>query len=287
MKKVLILGHTGFIGNNIFRARKTYLPKFNVYGFSTRDINLADAESIKKLKKFCDRKTTVIFCSGKQKRFGDTPELFSYNVKMVANFCGLLEEFPIKRLLFVSSAGVYGEEKENRYIDENTPVAPSSYYALSKLVSEQLFQITALKNNISLLIVRPPFVYGPGDNNSYSPSAFLATALLRKPISLWGDGSESREFVFIDDLVNSILRLLKSKTQGTVNLCRGEANSFMDAISLTAALMEQKIVTCSQPRTKKKVNITFRPGRLKEELESMKFISLREGLKKTLAQINR
>ena len=65
-----------------------------------------------------------------------------------------------------------------------------------------------------LLILRPSIVYGPGENIiAGSPSGFLKQIMnKKKKISLWGDGSEIRDFLYIDDLVNVIIQGIKEKS---------------------------------------------------------------------------
>ena len=107
------------------------------------------------------------------------------------------------RFLFVSSAEVYGEDLNDLLITEETQIAPTSYYGMAKYASELIIKKSLIDYpNTSYMILRPALVYGPGEEGSfYGPSGFMKAAVKNEEILLWGNGSELREFVYIDDLI--------------------------------------------------------------------------------------
>ena len=199
-ENVIILGHSGFIGSKL----ETYLTKtehFNIIGRSLPELDLTDREQINKLIPFINSECTIILAAAVKRQFGDTLEVFDQNMSIVENLCRLLDDHPIKRLIYMSSAAVYGEETENTNISELTPVNPTSYYGINKFTSECLFRRTFNSNSTTKLIcLRPPLIYGPGDlGRTYGPSGFISSALDKTEITLWGDGTELREFIFIEN----------------------------------------------------------------------------------------
>ena len=199
------------------------------------------------------------------------------------NVAQVLERHPVGRFAFFSSGAVYGEDTENLHITESTAVRTSSLYGLGKHVSEQLFlKVINPTQGSSLLIVRPPLIYGPGDHSyGYGPCGFIRAACRNERIVLWGQGEEKRDFVFIEDAVNAVLRLIASDCHGPVNLASGVSHSFADVIGIVSKLVHGAVDVASQPRTKPKVDQGFSIDRLQELAPGMSFTSLEEGMRQT------
>ena len=135
----------------------------------------------------------------------------------------------------------------------------------------------------SLICLRPPLIYGLGDRGkTYGPSGFSAAALADQPITLWGDGTELREFIFIEDLCKIIGRLLASDFSGELNVVSGSRYCFADIISILKRKFPELEVN-SRPRSREKANNAFNPSRIKSLLPpDFKFTSLEEGISKLL-----
>lgn len=219
-------------------------------------------------------------CSAIKRQSGDTLENYRKNVAMTENLAEALRERPAGRLIFFSSAAVYGEDVENTAITERTPVEPVSYYGMAKYAGERLLlKATEGRERSPLVILRPPTVYGPKEpGRPYGPTGFLRAALAGEAVPLWGDGSERREFVFVDDVCEAVLSLLDHPFSGTLNLASGRSVSFLDVLAavgrLTAAPKTQ-----SRPRSKRQVDQAFDNARVREVLPGLRFTSLDAGLK--------
>jgi UDP-glucose 4-epimerase len=255
-----------------------------VIGHSLPDVDLTDWESARQLNHVFDNETSVILAAAVKRQFGDTLSVFRQNLSIVENLCQLLVEKPVKQVIFLSSAAVYGEETENTFIDEETPVNPTSFYGIAKYTSERLLRKTCLEHQISSLIcLRPPLIYGPDDQGqTYGPSGFCSAAMTGKPITLWGDGTELREFVFIDDLCKIVEKLLNSDIFTELNVVSGVSYSFVDIISILKRKFPELTVE-ARPRSKTKANNAFNPERINSFLPSdFKFTSLEQGILKLI-----
>jgi len=283
--KVAILGHSGFIGSHLEKyLSQSSLSSWNVIGHSLPDVDLTDWESARQLNHVFDNETSVILAAAVKRQFGDTLSVFRQNLSIVENLCQLLVEKPVKQVIFLSSAAVYGEETENTFIDEETPVNPTSFYGIAKYTSERLLRKTCLEHQISSLIcLRPPLIYGPDDQGqTYGPSGFCSAAMTGKPITLWGDGTELREFVFIDDLCKIVEKLLNSDIFTELNVVSGVSYSFVDIISILKRKFPELTVE-ARPRSKTKANNAFNPERINSFLPSdFKFTSLEQGILKLI-----
>ena len=118
---------------------------------------------------------------------------------------------PVRRVIFVSSGGtVYGNAR-TLPIREDDPTDPVCAYGLSKLAAEKYLGLFRRLRTLDSIILRPGNAYGPGQNPSRGQSAatvFAFRALRREPITIWGDGSATRDLLYVDDLVDAIVRVL-------------------------------------------------------------------------------
>ena len=280
IERVLMLGSSGYIGDNLMRSFRDNITNVEVIGRSFPELDLTDYNSTKQLSDFFDLNTAVIMLSGIKKQLGDTLDIFAQNMAMVENVCRLLQEQPVKRFVYISSAEVYGEATHNTNITEETPVQPSSYYGISKYASEGLLQkVIAPQEGSTLLILRPTLVYGPGEQDAfYGPSGFVRTALKGESITLWGGGNELREFLYIDDLVKSVTGLTFHEYDGVVNIVSGTSRAFKESLDIIMNLMPNPINVNSRPRTKPKVDQAYNNKKLTELLSDISFTSLERGI---------
>jgi len=211
--KVLIIGNTGFIGRNIFQKLKV-LDKTNLVGVSTKEIDLKKDESVIALSKYFSSDCIVVMCAGVKKQLGDTLITFDDNLTIIKNFCKAILLVPPKKIFFFSSASVYGEDVPYPgSITENTPVEPKTYYGIAKYSTERVLNKVCIDNRIELTILRPPLVYGKDDTSrGYGPTGFAHHLINNEKITIWGDGSEYREFIYINDVVNILVIMLNKES---------------------------------------------------------------------------
>ncbi|HWX22499.1 MAG TPA: NAD(P)-dependent oxidoreductase [Candidatus Binatia bacterium] len=282
IRRIVILGHTGFIGGNLHSFFRTHSQAAVIVGRSFSDVDLTFPEHAERLSNLFDLNTAVIVCAAIKKQLGDSLEIFSSNLQIVMNLCRVLAKCPVRRVIFFSSAAVYGEDVHNTNITEATPPQPRSYYGLAKFASEILLRKAIDRNKpTSLLILRPALVYGPGDQGGYGPTGFIKAALRREPIVLWGDGSEKREFIFVGDLTRAVHALTFDGYDGIVNVASGQSYSFQDAVNVVQDLVALEQPLGSRPRTKGKADHGFDNSRLRALVPDMQFTSLAEGIRVT------
>jgi UDP-glucose 4-epimerase len=184
----------------------------------------------------------------------------------------------VRRFVFFSSAAVYGEEHHDEQITEDTPVRPTSYYGAAKFASECVFRKMLASGFVA---VRPPLIYGPGDTSqSYGPAGFVYAATHGEPITLWGEGDEKREFIFVDDVVALVVRLVFHDYTGVLNVASGRACTFREAADIVCRHTPTTIT--SRPRSKPKVDHGFRNAQVTRLFPDFKFHSLQDGIQKTL-----
>jgi nucleoside-diphosphate-sugar epimerase len=282
--KIVILGHSGFIGTQL--KKQLLRSNWEVTGLSLPNIDLTIQSDVIKLIPFFKPETIIIIAAAIKKQFGDTFETYLQNLKIIENICKLIQMHSVRRIIYLSSAAVYGEETENLNINESTLVNPTSYYGINKFMGERLLAKVCNENQYTTLVcLRPPLIYGPNDQGkTYGPSGFVSAAFEGKPIRLWGDGSELREFMYIEDLCNVIEFLLKNEFEGELNVVSGNSYRFTDVIDI----LKKKLINIevySKLRSKKLVNNTFNPKKIKELLPiNFNFTDLESGIENILRE---
>jgi UDP-glucose 4-epimerase len=279
--RIVLLGHTGYIGSRLAAAFAAAAPDTPVIGRSAPTLDLTGPESGAALEALLDPDAALVVCSAIKKQLGDSPEIFQQNLAIVLNVCRAAAARPVRRILFFSSAAVYGEDVQHGIIDESTAVQPTSLYGIGKFAAERLLLRMAGQHGTSLLIVRPALVYGPEEPAYYyGPSGFLARAFSNSPITLWGDGEELREFLFVDDVVALTAKLLPGDARGVLNVVSGTSYTYAQALAAVARVTGRPPAVTSRPRTKDKVDHRFDPSRLLAECPGFAFTSMEEGLRR-------
>ncbi len=284
IRRILIFGHTGFIGSHLSAYLKRELPQVEVVGRALDSFDLTQEDHMRSLAELFDDETAVVMLAAAKRQFGDNLDVYTRNMQMVINLCRLLEVRPVAHVIYFSSAAVYGEDIHNTAITEETRVCPTSYYGAAKFAAECLLRkVIAAQSHSSLLVLRPPLIYGPGDRGeTYGPSGFVRAAIRSGKITLWGDGAELREFVFVDDLVCIVGQLIYHGASGVVNVASGVSHTFREALGIVRALVpHQQIEVGSRPRTKASVDNAFCNGRLIELLPQFFFTDLGDGIRRT------
>lgn len=290
IKRIVILGHTGFIGSKIEHFLRAKHPIVEIIGKSYPPFDLAkDADA---LKENFDAHTAVIMLAAVKKQLGDSIENCTKNITMMANLCKVLEERPVGRFIYFSSSAVYGENNHNLAITEDTTVQPTSYYGIGKYASERMLQKVLPKG---AAIIRPPQIYGPGDMPCYGPSGFVRAALNNDPITLWGDGSEKREFIFVEDIVAIVEKLLFSNDEmapeqleyqlpalyeGILNTASGKNYSYREILEAIQNCHPHSAQIIFKERTQPKVDHQFNNEKLKTLFPAFSFTPLSQGIKK-------
>lgn len=287
--RLLVVGHSGFIGRHLIRALARIMPDAEVVGASAPEYDLTKAGCVSALATHVDPRTTVVFLAGLKRQVGDSLETFDANIAIASNFCRCLLKRTACRVIYVSSAAVYGEEHHDLAITEETAIRPTSLYGAGKFASECMITKTlqGIKGS-SLTILRPPLVYGPGDaTESYGPSGFLSAAVSDKPVYLWGDGTERREFLFVGDLATLIAQLATTRHHGILNAASGTSHSYSDVLRLIGCAVGRHIETMARPRSKPKVDHAFDNAALRRLFPDFPFTPLEVGIRAMLPRVEK
>jgi UDP-glucose 4-epimerase len=160
-------------------------------------------------------------------------------------FIDHMTRIPPRHIVFVSSGGCAYGNPTKIPVDESTLPNPLSYHAASKLALESLFSAYAHCNNVSLTIVRPSNVYGPGQTMRHGfglVRTLMQKALRDEPLEMWGDGEALRDYIYIDDAVSACKALLDSgPTAGVFNVGSGQGTSIREMVRLVERIVGRRI----------------------------------------------
>jgi GDP-L-fucose synthase len=248
-KKVFVTGGHGFIGSHLVDKLKKL--KAQVIAPTRKELDLALAQAINPALKNVDYLFHLAaHVGGIQYNNAHPGSLLYQNTIPTLNVVEAARLNNVKRTLIVSSACVYP-----RFCTIPTPEAegfkdepePTNYgYGWSKRVAEILAKTYAQEYKMKIGLVRPYNVYGPGDNFDLNNSHVIP-ALVKKicdgqnPVTVWGDGSATRSFIYVTDVVEAmLLSLEKHPKPDPINLGTKEEISIKNLTELIIKLSGQK-----------------------------------------------
>lgn len=204
------------------------------------------------------------------------------NLLPALRFLECAQDFPGNRYVYVSSGGaIYGNAL---FASELTPLRPTSYHGCSKVALEGFFGVLGQRFPGCLTILRPSNVYGPGQALR-SGFGVIRTLLERARdggcVTVFGDGSAVRDYLFIDDLVAACLAAMHG-TAGTYNIGAGRGTSLNTLLSLIEQVTGCHLQVERKPaRASDVAQIGLDIRAACEHLEWIPAVALEEGLRRT------
>ncbi len=133
-------------------------------------------------------------------------DFYVNNLLGTLNVCDAAARCDVKKIVYLSSSAVYGNVGDaDLPITEETTVNPITPYAAGKLCGEILVKEYASRTDMKPVIFRPTNIYGPKQTEMSTIQKFIDSAIRGVPIELYGDGSHTREFVFVEDAIDAIM----------------------------------------------------------------------------------
>ena len=191
----------------------------------------------------------------------------------------------IKKIIFVSTGGaLYGDVTEPAH--ENMAVKPTSPYAIHKYTAENYLEFFRNEYNLDSITLRLANVYGPRQfkgGEGAAVAVFTHNAIFDLPSNIYGDGTKTRDFVYVGDVVRACLISITSDYRGMVNIGTGEKISILDLIKTIEKANNKKIqYTHTLDRPGEVQDSILDIKRAKEVLGWQPVFTLEEGLRKTL-----
>lgn len=304
--RILVTGGAGFIASNVADAfiaeghevaivdnletgfRENVNPKARFY-----ENDIRDAAAINKL--FNEFKPEVVNHHAAQmdvRRSTRDPVYDAQcNILGSLNLILAAQRTGVKRFQYVSTGGaVYGEVPESALpVDENYPVNPICQYGISKHTVEHYLFLYHRLYGLSYIVQRYPNVFGPRQTphgEAGVVSIFTGLLLDDKPCTIFGDGSKTRDYVFIEDVVRANLLALTADYNGILNIGSGKGTSdqqVYDAVATAVGTALKPHYTAVRPG--EVLHICINGARAKQVLGWMPTVSFADGVKRTVDYI--
>ncbi|MEX1115368.1 MAG: NAD-dependent epimerase/dehydratase family protein [Akkermansiaceae bacterium] len=243
--KILVTGGSGFIGSHVVRhyqgrAEIVVLDNLrtgergHLDGLACRFVegSILDRDLVDELMTGTDFVFHLAALVSVPESVASPFETVEINVRGLLNVLESARQHRAKKLVFASSAAVYGENPTDPK-SETLPPDPRSPYAVTKLDGEYYCALYAREGWLPTAALRFFNVFGPGQNplSAYAAAVpiFLQRARAGEPLVVHGDGGQTRDFIYVQDIVEALaLAAEKPSPQGSFNAGCGQAISILE-----------------------------------------------------------
>ncbi|MDE0331708.1 MAG: NAD-dependent epimerase/dehydratase family protein [Nitrospinae bacterium] len=165
---------------------------------------------------------------------------FETNVTGALNLLELCKEFGVMKFVLASTSSAYGADTPAPFREDAPSDRPLSPYAASKIAAEALCHTYHHLFGIDVSVLRYFTVYGPAGRPDMSLFRFTQWITEGKPVTVYGDGTQSRDFTYVDDIARGTIAALKPLSYEIINLGSDEPVALNDVIARIEALTEKK-----------------------------------------------
>ncbi len=295
--KCLVLGAGGFVGTTLCKTLKSYGAK--IYGFGRTPYflevfqNIAFTEgdfSDHSLVQNMTQGMDIVFhlISTTLPAYSNANKVFDIESNLV-NTIKLLESCQknnVKKVIFLSSGGTVYGTSQTFPITERSATDPICSYGIVKLTIEKYLALFKHLYGLNYSILRVSNPFGPyqltNKKHGIIPT-ILSYAMLNQPITIWGDGNIIRDYIYIFDVIDAIIRAAIYKGDYTIfNVGSGVGRSILEIIQEIEVVLEKKIeVKYDEAKSVDISKNVLASDLAKQELSWLTSTSFQDGLKKT------
>ena len=253
LSKKLLLGGSTVIGvdnlnnyydQNLKKNRNKILKKYKNYKFKKIDIkNYKKLESVFKKNKF-ECIINLAAQAGVRYSLINPKSYIDNNIIGFFNVIDLTKKYKVKNIIYASTSSIYGIQSKFP-IEENFDTSnPTQLYAATKKSNEVIAASYSKLYNINTIGLRFFTVYGPWGRPDMAPIKFAKNIIKGKPIEVFNKGKHSRDFTFVDDIVDGIFKIIKKRKKVSknkiYNIGNGKKVSLIEYIKLIEKNLNKK-----------------------------------------------
>ena len=258
--KIIITGGAGFIGKHLveFLAKKENdITIFDNFSNSKQESILylknlgvkiikGDIRKIEEINNAIKDHDIVIHLAAKisvEESIKNPSETFQTNVEGTKNVLIACERNQIKKIIVSSSAAVYGESEADVKLTEKSKINPISPYGESKVIMENEIKKFSENNDVEYVILRFFNIYGKNQSPEYAGviTKFIKKIEMNQSLEIFGDGMQTRDFISVNDVVNSIYHSIKNGKNQIYNIGSGDPITIKQLAKLIITLSKKEL----------------------------------------------
>ncbi len=270
--RVVLLGGSGFVGQALQASLEK--GKTAVKSFSSTELDLSAEAAVNVLADELQEDDHLVVLSALTPDKGRDIATFMKNLKMIETVCAAISKAPVKQVVYFSSDAVYplGDSP----VSESSAAAPVDLYGAMHLARELMLKDTV---GDKLAILRPTLIYGANDShNSYGPNRFRRVAAKDSKITIGGNGEETRDHIFVEDVAALVDLVLGHCSNGLLNVATGRSVDFGTLARMVADLFDEGVEVCPTERNMPVTHRHFDVTAVRKAFPEFRFTPLEEGL---------
>ena len=214
----------------------------------------------------------------------DPRSCYETNVLGTLNVLELSREFGVRRFILASTSSVYGSQGDGPVSEDALSNRPLSPYAASKSASETLLHSYHHLHDIDAVVLRYFTVYGPAGRPDMSVFRFIRAIMEGESVTVFGDGTQRRDFTYVDDIARGTVAGLGLKGYQTINLGNDRPVSVNDLIgNIESAIGRSALVQYHERHDADPALTWAHIGRAQKLLGWVPEVSIEDGIRRTVA----
>ena len=258
--KIIITGGAGFIGKHLVELlikKENDITIFDNFSNSKEEsvmylknlgakIVKGDIRKIGEINNAIKDHDIVIHLAAKisvEESIKSPSETFQTNVEGTKNVLIACEKNQIKKIIVASSAAVYGESEADVKLTEKSKINPISPYGESKMMMENEIKEFAKDHNVEYVILRFFNIYGKDQSPEYAGviTKFIKKIKMNKPLEVFGNGMQTRDFISVKDVVSSIYHSIENGKNRIYNVASGNPITIKELAKLMIRLSKKDL----------------------------------------------
>lgn len=275
-------GHTVVVLDDLSSGKRKNLPK----GVRLIKGDVSNPRVLRKLPKSVDAVFHLAAQIDVRASVEDALDDARQNILGMINILDYARDAKAKQVVFSSSGGAIYGPSEQIPTPETSACLPSSPYGLAKWAAEQYIYLYRRLHNLSVTVLRYSNVYGPGQDGSKESGViaiFTKRALEGKPLTIYGDGEQTRDFVYVKDVVAANLAAMDKGANHLVNIGTGTETSVNQLATLLQTQLGQNMeVNKAEARAGEELRSCLAIDQAKIQIGWQPTYDLAAGLKETI-----